>query len=111
METGALTDNPLLGFSMRTPKTLPTVPTDDELRAILHACPVILDGTRNRALILALADSALRAREALHLLVEDWWPAERGLFVQAGKGREDRVSFIAATTTPNGSITRTGLVG
>src|SRR5439155_13184649 len=97
--TGKLTDNPLRGFSMRAPKTLPTVPTDDELRAVLTSCPATLEGARNRALILVLADSALRAREVLHLLVEDWRPADRGLFVRAGKGRKDRVSFIEATTT------------
>jgi site-specific recombinase XerD len=99
METGALADNPLRGFTMRTPKTLPTVPTDDELRAVLTACPTTLEGRRNRALILVLADSALRASEVLHLLVEDWRSADRGLFVRAGKGRKDRVSFIEATTT------------
>ena len=70
VETGKLTDNPLRGFSMRAPKTLPTVPTDDELRAVLTSCPATLEGARNRALILVLADSALRAREVLHLLVE-----------------------------------------
>ncbi len=98
-DTGALIDNPLRGFTMRTPKTLPTVPTDDELRAVLTACPATLEGTRNRALILVLADSALRASEVLHLLIEDWRPADRGVFVRAGKGRKDRVSFIEATTT------------
>ncbi len=55
--------------------------------------------TRNWALILVLADSALRASEVLHLLVEDWRPTDRGLFVRAGKGRKDRMSFIEATTT------------
>ncbi len=33
VETGLLAENPLRGFSMRTPKTLPQVPTEDELRA------------------------------------------------------------------------------
>jgi integrase len=82
IETGALADNPLRGFTMRTPKTLPTVPTDDELRAILTTCPSTLEGTRNRPLILVLADSALRASEVLHLLVEDWRPANPSLFVR-----------------------------
>src|SRR5713101_6632564 len=70
IETGALSENPLRGFTMRTPKTLPTVPTDDELRAVLTACPATLEGTRNRALILVFADSALRASEVLRLLIE-----------------------------------------
>jgi len=84
---------------MRTPKTLPSVPTEDELRSVLAACPETREGMRNRALILILADSGLRASEALHLLIEDWRPADRGLFVRAGKGRKDRVAFVGPTTT------------
>jgi site-specific recombinase XerD len=84
---------------MRTPKTLPDVPTDDDLRAVLAACPGTLGGIRNRALILVLADAGLRAGEVLHLLVEDWRPADRGLFVRSGKGRKDRVAFVGPTTT------------
>jgi site-specific recombinase XerD len=99
VEVGTLTETPLRGFTMRTPKTLPDVPTDDELLAVIAACPDTLEGTRNRALLLVLADSGLRAGEGLHLLVEDWRPADRGLFVRAGKGRKDRVAFIGPTTT------------
>ncbi len=43
VETGVLTDIPLRGFSMRTPKTLPQVPTDDEL------CPFLLQCSLARA--------------------------------------------------------------
>ncbi len=88
VETGALDENPLRGFTMRTPKTLPTVPTDDELRAVLTVCPGTREGLRNSALILVLTDSGLRANEVLHLLIDDWRPADRGLFVRAGKGRK-----------------------
>jgi len=98
-EAGVLREDPLRGFTMRTPKTLPDVPTDDELRAVLTACPDTLEGTRNRALILTLADSGLRASEVLRLLIEDWRASDRGLFVRAGKGRKDRVAFIGPTTT------------
>ncbi len=99
VETGALAADPLRGLTMRTPKTLPDVPTEEELRAVLTACPDTLEGTRNRALLLALADSGLRASEVLRLLVEDWRASDRGLFVRAGKGRKDRVAFIGPTTT------------
>jgi len=99
VETGVLQEDPLRGFTMRTPKTLPDVPTEDELRAVVAACPDTLEGIRNRALILTLADSGLRASEMVHLLIEDWRPTERGLFVRAGKGRKDRVAFIGPTTT------------
>ena len=96
---GVLREDPLRGFVMRTPKTLPDVPTDDELRAVLAACPDTLEGVRNRALILTPADSGLRASETLRLLVEDWRAPDRGLFVRAGKGRKARVAFIGPTTT------------
>jgi len=99
VETGVLTEDPLRGFKMRTPKTLPQVPTDDELRAVIAACPTTLEGLRNRALLMVLADSALRASEVLHLLVENWRPADRSLFVRAGKGRKDRKGFIGSTAT------------
>jgi len=99
VETGVLTETPLRGLTMRTPKTLPDVPTEDELRAALAACSDTLEGARNRTMLLTLADSGLRASEALHLLVEDWRPADRGLLVRGGKGRKDRVAFVGATTT------------
>jgi integrase len=84
---------------MRTPKTLPDVPTEEDLRAVLAVCQGTPEGTRNRALLLVLADSGLRASEVLHLLIEDWRSGDRGLFVRAGKGRKDRVAFIGPTTT------------
>jgi site-specific recombinase XerD len=99
VEVGALAESPLRGFTMRTPKTLPDVPTEEELRAVLAACSDTLEGVRNRALVLVLADSGLRAGELTHLLVEDWRPADRGLFVRSGKGRKDRVAFVGPTTT------------
>ena len=99
VEARTLDETPLRGFTMRTPKTLPDVPTEDELRAVLAACPETLEGVRTRAILLVLADSGLRAGEVLRLLVEDWRPSDRGLFVRAGKGRKDCVAFIGSTTT------------
>ncbi len=55
VEARILAENPLRGFSMRTPKTLPTVSTEDELRAVLAARPDTPEGIRNRAFILVLA--------------------------------------------------------
>ncbi len=97
--TGAVVRNPLAGLSIRTPSTLPQVPTEDELRAVLGCCPPTLVGARNRALILVMADAGLRAGEVVRLLVEHWNPQERSLFVRSGKGQKDRVSFVGATTT------------
>src|SRR5262249_54282968 len=49
---GALKADPLTGIDIRTPKALPRVPTEDDLRAILGCCPPTFEGTRNRTLIL-----------------------------------------------------------
>jgi len=96
--TGALARTPLVGVTMRTPSTLPQVPTEDELRAVLDCCPPTLVGARNRALVLVMADAGLRASEVLHLLVEDWSLQDRSLFVRSGKGHKDRVTFVGPTT-------------
>jgi integrase/recombinase XerD len=96
--TEALAVNPLAGLSIRTPKTLPQVPTEDELRGVQACCGDTLEGRRNRALILVLADAGLPAAEVLRLVVEDWNQGQRSLFVR-GKGGKDRVTFLSPTTT------------
>jgi integrase len=97
-DIGSLSHDPLKGFTVRLPKTLPQVPTEDELRAVLRQCRISFTGRRNRPLILAIADSGVRASEALWLLVEDWKPSERSIFGRVGKGRKDRVVFVTPTT-------------
>ncbi len=79
---GMLHRSPLAGLTIRTPHTLPQVPTEGELRAVLTCCPPTFEGVRNRALILVMADAGLRAAEVLCLLVEDWNPQERSLFIR-----------------------------
>jgi integrase/recombinase XerC len=98
MATGVVRRNPLDGLAIRTPKTLPAVPTEEELKAALYACSDSVEGTRNYAIILVMADAGLRASETLHLLVEDWHPHERSVFVRSGKGARDRTVFVGATT-------------
>jgi hypothetical protein len=96
--TGTLAGNPLNGTHLRTPKTLPRVPTEDEVRALLAICGETPAGKRNRAMLLIMADAGLRASEVLRLLVEDWNPQERSLLVRSGKGKKDRVTFVTPTT-------------
>lgn len=98
VEVGAVAENPLRGFHIRTPKTLPQVPTEEELRACLQQCRATFAGRRNRVLILVLADAGLRAGEVVRLLVEHWTPSQRSLFIRSGKGRKDRVVFVSPTT-------------
>lgn len=64
-------------YSLRTPKTLPRVPTEDELQAVLRACSTGSTGRRNRAIVLVMADAGLRAGEVVRLLIEQWTPAQR----------------------------------
>jgi site-specific recombinase XerD len=97
--TGALRRNPLNGLDIGTPKTLPAVPSEDELTAVLMACPKTTgEGRRNYAMIPAMADAGLRAGEILNLTIEDWRPQDRSLFIRSGKGGRDRTVFIGLRT-------------
>jgi site-specific recombinase XerD len=94
-EAGLLSEHPMRGLTMRAPKTLPRVPEDEEVRALLHACPDTFEGRRNKALIALLADSGLRISEALRLRVEDVNFATRTLSVRGGKGQKDGLASSA----------------
>jgi len=93
-----MAETPLRGLTMRTPKTLPRMPAADGLRVLVQASGPHLEGVRNRALVLTLAESGLQASEVLHLTVEDWRASDRSLFVHAGKGRKGRIAFVGPTT-------------
>jgi len=97
VEADVLTDTPLRGLTMMTPKTLPRVPDDDEVRRLLAACPPTFEGIRNKALMALLADSGMRVGETLRLRVEDVRIAERTLSIRGGKGQKDRVAYFAAS--------------
>jgi site-specific recombinase XerD len=98
VRNGLLAQDPTKDVTVKAPLELPTVPTDEELRAVIDACGANFVGRRNRALILVLADAGLRASEALHLLVESWNPQDRSLLVRHGKGAKDRTVFVGPTT-------------
>ncbi len=98
-EAGLVADNPMRGTTMKSPKTLPRVPDDDEVRRLLAACPATLEGCRNKALVALLADSGLRISEALRLRVEDIDLSDRTVRVRGGKGQKDGVTFFATTAT------------
>jgi site-specific recombinase XerD len=59
-ETGTLAQDPMRGISMKVPRTLPRVPTDETVRKLLGACGESFEGRRNKALVGLLADSGLR---------------------------------------------------
>jgi site-specific recombinase XerC len=83
VEADLLPTDPLAGFTVRLPKTLPRVPTTDEVRALLPACgTATFEALRNRALVMLLADSGLRLSEALRLRAENLRFAERTIAVR-----------------------------
>jgi len=98
VEAGVLSESPLRGVTMKTPKQLPRVPEDETIRRLLLACPDTFEGRRNRALVELLADSGLRISEALRLRIEDVRFGERTLNVRAGKGQKDGMGFFGAET-------------
>jgi integrase/recombinase XerC len=97
LDTGTIEKDPMRGFRIRLPKTLPKVPTDEEIQAVLSRCKNAKTAKRNRALILVMADAGLRASEVVWLLVENWSAFERSLFVR-GKGKKDRTVFVGPST-------------
>ena len=65
---GEAASNPFSGIKIKLPKDLPTVPTEEELRAVIAACAKGVTGLRNRAMVPTLADSGLGATELIRLL-------------------------------------------
>jgi site-specific recombinase XerD len=98
MRTSRVDADPMDGMRMRSPKTLPRVPDDEDVRRLLAACPNTPEGRRNRALVALLADSGLRKEEARRLKVGDLDQATRLIQVRAGKGQRDGVAFFGEAT-------------
>jgi site-specific recombinase XerD len=106
VRTGRLAVDPMAAITMRCPKTLPRVPGDDDVRALLAACDGSFEGRRNRAMIALLADSGLRKEEARRLRLSDVDMNTRTLRVHQGKSRKDGLGFFGEATA---SLLRTWL--
>lgn len=74
-------------------KILPAL-TPDEIQRVLAAC----ESDRDRAIVLTLLDSGLRASELCALDMADLDMSSGALFVRHGKGQKDRVSYIGPAT-------------
>lgn len=98
VRSGRLDTDPLAGLTMRVPKTLPRVPSDEELRRLLAACTNTFAGRRNRALIALAADSGLRRDELRQLRIADLDLNPRTIRVWSGKGQKDGTGFFGETT-------------
>ncbi len=96
--TGRLAADPMDGIRARLPKTLPRVPTEEEVRALLRVCSDTPEGRRNRLLIALAADSGLRKEELRCLRIADVDTDTRQIRVIAGKGQKDGVGFFGETT-------------
>jgi len=93
--TGRIKADPMAGLTMRCPKTLPCVPSDEDVCRLLAVCPNSFEGRRNRAMLALLAGSGLRKEEVRRLRVGDVDLATRLLQVRQGKGQRDRVGFFS----------------
>jgi integrase/recombinase XerC len=90
VEAEVMQTNPMKGFTVKSPRSLPRVPEVEEIEALLRACPDTFEGRRNKALVALLADSGLRISEALKLRIEDVNFSTRTIMVFGGKGGKDR---------------------
>ncbi len=83
-----LTSNPAFRMKPRTPKRRPPSYTGDQIRALLRACDGE-HGARDRAMIIMLLDTGLRASELASLARQsfDW---ASGAFSVVGKGNKER---------------------
>jgi site-specific recombinase XerD len=100
VRTGRLSADPMASLTMRVPQTLPRVPSDDDVRRLLAACPPTFEGQRNSAMIALLPDSGLRKEEIRWLRIGDVDLVSRMIRVRQGKGLRDGVTFIGAATAP-----------
>jgi site-specific recombinase XerD len=94
LETNLTAETPMRGLKMQMPKTLPRVPDDEAVGALLAACPHTFEGRRNKALVALLADSGLRIGEALRLRIADMNFVAFTLTVRGGKGGKDGVGYF-----------------
>ena len=90
---GVVADNPMRKVAMpRLPKKILPALSPDDVKALLRACRT----ARDRAILLCLLDSGLRALEFVNLRVGDVDLSTGAVRVRSGKGRKDRVAFLGA---------------
>ncbi len=86
-------DNPMRRVRMpRLPKELLPALTPEDVHKLLNAC----DTERDRALVLFLLDTGVRAAECAALNVGDVDLTTGAVMVRAGKGRKDRMVYLGS---------------
>ncbi len=82
---------------VRPPK-LPSAPiqpiTMPEVKKIINKCPPDLQGLRDKAILLTLVDTGIRASELLQLDIDDFNPVQGSLLIRHGKGDKTRKVFV-----------------
>lgn len=72
--------------------------SQDDFDALLTACEKTWHGARDKAILLTLLDSGIRASELTALNLADLEVNTGALEVRQGKGRKPRVTFVGAST-------------
>ena len=94
--------DPMEDVQVKVPRELPRLAKVEDIQAVINACDRSGAGLRNRAAVLAMADSLMRRAEIVHLLVSDYRPGDRRtgptFHVRLGKGGKDRIISCGAET-------------
>ena len=69
-----------------------------EIEALLDTCDTTFLGKRDKAIILCLLDTGVRAAEMCHIQVEDLDRIFGSIFIRRGKGRKPRTVFLGKKT-------------
>jgi site-specific recombinase XerD len=86
---------------VKAPK-LPTDPIEpiqiEEVNLLLKTCAGNYSGVRDKAMMLGLLDTGARAKEFLHINLEDVDLATGAVMIRQGKGRKPRMVFLGRKT-------------
>ena len=82
----------------KPPRKLPRYFTDDQIAAIFDACPDTFVGRRDRAILMTLYATGMRAGELAGMAIGDFIDGD--LLYIAGKGGRDRYVPVGATLGP-----------
>jgi site-specific recombinase XerD len=112
LQAALLPDNPGKAVRFKTPRTLPSVPTQDEVMRVLRAADKTWEGLRARTMVLTMIDTGLRVSELIGLRWEDADAPTQYLTVRQGKGQKDRVVPYGSTVAQalNKWMNRQGVV-
>ena len=72
--------------------------TREEFNSLLAVCPKTKLGERDRAVLMVLLDTGLRANELCDIKLEDVNLIDSSILIRQGKGRKPRFVFIGKTT-------------